>query len=264
MYKDKKTDCIVITALFDINRDKYGDGRSIEDYLHWFSETLCLKCDMLIFTEEKFSDFVIQKRSEITYRTEIVIQKIEDIPFYTQRDTISRVIQSGEFLSKMKDTNRIECYLPEYNIIQYSKFGWLKYATDNYDYLNYIWMDAGCSRFFTYGVRSEWPENSMIFKDKVTIQGNINYINTFVNMVPDDYIWDNNSMLVGTLFGGNSKSINKLFVLINQLYNEYLQIGCINNEQFLLAIAAKKEPDLFNILTRIDGTHLPLFDLLSK
>ena len=43
-----------ITALYDIDREKNGDGRSISDYLNWFKETLKLDINLVIYTEKKF------------------------------------------------------------------------------------------------------------------------------------------------------------------------------------------------------------------
>jgi hypothetical protein len=253
----------IITALFDIKRDSLGDGRKIDEYLIWFKETLKIKCNMTIYTEERFKSFVEENRSS-EYETDIIIQKLEEVPFYRWRDKIQEVLNSDYFKSKMKDLSRIECYLPEYNIIQYSKFGWLKEAVEKNEDDYFFWMDAGCSRFFgNFNSEKKWPDEKRLLKNKIIIQGNSNYLNNFNNMLPDEYIWDNNSMLVGTLFGGDGGSIKILYNEINNLFDEYFNQCCVNNEQFLLAILAKKNINLFDIRSLINGHHLPLFNLLS-
>lgn len=254
----------IITALFDINRHDKGDGRKIEDYLDWFKDTLKLKCDFVIYTEDRFKEFVEDTRKDINYKTDIIIQKLEEIPFYKNRDRINSIISSEEYKLKVKDPNRIECYLPEYNVIQYSKFGWLKMAIEeNNDYDYFLWMDAGCSRFFNgHDFDKDWP-NSNLPIDKLTIQGNSNYVSNFDEMKPDQYIWDNNSMLVGTLFGGGKDVMIKVSNLIEDKFNNLIDINCVNNEQFLLAIIAKINPELFNIIVRLDYTHLPIFKIIS-
>lgn len=70
----------VITALFDIGREKDGDGRSIDQYLEWFSKTLELNSYMEIYTEEKFVDFIEKRRDPNL--TNIIVQNLEDIPAY--------------------------------------------------------------------------------------------------------------------------------------------------------------------------------------
>ena len=254
----------IITALFDIKRDEKGDGRKIEEYLNWFSETLKLKCDMTIYTEERFVEFVKQNRSN-QFETDVVVQNLEDIPFYHWKNTISEIINSENYKLKMKDTNRIECYLPEYNLIQYSKFGWLEQAVEkNIDHDYFLWMDAGCSRFFNgFNFDLEWPNKSKLDINKFTIQGNSNYVRMFETLDVNQYIWDNNCVLVGTLFGGGREVINKLHQDINSIFQSMVEINCVNNEQFALAIFAKQNPNIMDTKILLDGTHLPLFTILK-
>jgi hypothetical protein len=254
----------IITALFDIKRDTKGDGRGIEDYLNWFKETLKLKCNMTIYTEERFKSFVEENRKNINYDTDIIIQKLEEIPFYKWKNKIAELINSDYFKSKMRDLNRIECYLPEYNIIQYSKFGWLEQAIEKNEDDYFFWMDAGCSRFFgNFDTNSIWPDTNKLDINKFTIQGNSNYVNFFHNLNIEEYIWDNNCVLVGTLFGGGRQIIKKLNNDINDIFNFFITKNCINNEQFALAIFAKQNPDIMDTKILLDGTHLPLFNILK-
>lgn len=254
----------IVTALFDINREKFGDGRKINEYLNWFRETLKLKSDMVIFTEEKFLKFINENRDD-KYNTNIIIQKFEEIPFYHNKIIIDTIINSSYFKSKMKDINRIECYLSDYNLIQYSKFGWLKLAVEKFTNYNYFfWMDAGCSRFFNgFDLETEWPNKSKLDIDKLTIQGNANYLKMFDILDFNEYIWDNNCVLVGTLFGGGKKIIQKLYKEINQIFDYMIELNCVNNEQFALALFAKRNPEIMNTIIHLDGTHLPLFKLLG-
>ena len=256
---------LIITSLFDIQRDTKGDGRTINDYLLWFSKTLKLNCDMVIYTEEKFEDFVKENRKNTSSKTYIKIQKLDEIPFSKNITDISNIIKSDQYLQKIKDPKRIECYLPEYNVIQYSKFGWLKNSSDeliNYDF--YFWMDAGCSRFFdNVNINLKWPNESLLPTDKLTIQCNENYFKLFDKLKPNEYIWDNNSILVGTLFGGNKNIINIFEELIDDFFIKCVSEKSMNNEQFALAILAKEKSEYFNILTPKYPGHLPLFKMLS-
>jgi hypothetical protein len=256
---------LIITSLFDIKRDTKGDGRTINDYLLWFSKTLKLNCDMVIYTEEKFKDFVTENRKNSLGKTYIKIQKLEEIPFYKNITDISNIIKSDQYIKKIKDSKRIECYLPEYNVIQYSKFGWLQNSSNEFnDYDFYFWMDAGCSRFFdNVNINLKWPNETLIPKDKLTIQCNENYFKLFERLIPNDYIWDNNSILVGTLFGGSKEIIDFFEKLINEFFTKCVSEKSMNNEQFALAILAKENPNYFNIVTPRYPGHLPLFKMLS-
>lgn len=255
----------VITALFDIGRDKIGDGRTIQDYLSWFEKTLSLNTTMTIFIDEQFLDFVSERRSP--ENTQIIVQKLEEIPFYPWREKIEEIITSNNYKSKMSDTKRIECINPLYNVIQYSKFGWIKRAIElnkfNSDY--FMWMDAGCSRFFgSFNTSDSWPNQEKIKIDKFLIQGNQNTYRYFPNLNIEKYIWDNNSTLVGTLFGGGRAVMLDVYEKINLIFKEnMIDNDCVNNEQFALSIMLKKYPEIFNVMMILDGTHLPLFKFLS-
>jgi|9_EtaG_2_1085328.scaffolds.fasta_scaffold02191_6 hypothetical protein len=263
---------MIITALFDIKREKTGDGRTVKQYLEWFATTLQVKCDMTIYTESKFEDFVVKNRKNIPHKTEIVVQKLEDIPFYHNRETMLSILTSPIYKFKMKDPGRIECFLPEYNLIQYSKFGWLKRtAENNLDHDFFMWMDAGCSRFFLdTDLSKQWPNTNALRKNKFIIQRNAFFTKLWPNMKPEQYMWESQCVLVGTLFGGGREVIYKMKDMIDHVcQNIFFGNNCLNNEQFAITIAAKMNTDLFDIRKQcLDGeeegsSHLPLFKALS-
>lgn len=254
----------VITALFDIGRERLGDGRTMDQYLNWFERTLSLQVPMVIYTEEKFKEFV-EKRRDLAF-TKIVIQKLEEIPMYKHRERINEIIKNPDYLAKIKDNSRIECNLDLYNVIQYSKFGWLeKEISQGDDSDSYFWMDAGCSRFFDdFNLSLKWPNLQNQEINKFIIQGNINTSSIYPSMDIEKYKWDNNCILVGTLFGGNGKIVSKIsYEVIKILEEEMLKQEMVNNEQIALAILFKRNPDLFSVYINLTGGHLPLFKHLS-
>ena len=263
---------MITTALFDIDREKSGDGRGMDQYLQWFRETLKVKCDLTVYTEKRFEDFVLQNRKTIPYKTIVVLQELKDIPFYKNRERMAAIMKMYSYNFKMRDPNRIECFLPEYNLIQYSKFGWLKKtaeASPKHDY--FFWMDAGCSRFFLdTDLEKEWPDTSSLDKNKFIIQRNTYFPELWENLDINKYIWDNRCMLVGTLFGGGKDVILKMKKTIDNICEKvFFANNCINNEQMALAIASKVHTEMFDIKKQcLEGeeegsSHLPLFKSLS-
>jgi hypothetical protein len=267
---------VLVTALFDINRDIKGDGRRIEEYLEWFSKTLKIQCDMFIYTEKKFYDFINFIRKDIPKKTEIIIQNLKDLSLYKDINRMSNIMNNYRYKTKIRDPNRIECYLPEYNLIQYSKFEWLENTIflsekegEKYDF--FFWIDAGCSRFFLdTDIAKEWPNFELFEKDKFLIQRNTNFEYMWNNLKINEYLWDNRSFLVGTLFGGSSENIKVIKGKVLDVYKNYfLQNNCINNEQIALGIVAKENLNLFNIIPqklyneKEGSSHLPLFKRIS-
>jgi hypothetical protein len=255
----------ITTALFDIKRDIRGDGRSINQYLDWFDTTLSLECNMTIYTEPKFLDFIESRRSNESTKT--ICCDLENIPYYYLLNGIEKILGDSEYLNKIKDPNRIECKLPMYNIIQYSKFKWIKKSIELDDKKSdfYFWMDAGCSRFFGNNPINNWPDSSKIERGKLNIQGNINTQNIYGDLEPNIYKWDNNCILVGTLFGGDPETMEIIEGEIEKiLINEMIGEGMVNNEQIALGILYKRNPDLFSVHLDPYSGHLPFFGHLSN
>lgn len=254
----------LVTALYDIKRDTKGDGRTIDEYLSWLKETLKLKCDLTIFTEEKFYNFILENRTN-EYDCDIIVNDFTEIPFYKHNNRIKEIIQSEDYKNKMNDTNRIECYLSEYNVIQYSKFEWINQTIlkqPNYDF--YFWVDAGISRFFNgFNLNQEWPNLEKLNKNRVVIQGNYNFTRMFNSLIPENYIWDNNCLLSGGLFGGGKDIMIELNNEVNNFVEFLFKNNCFNNEQFAFPVIMKKRPDMFDVIIHYDGTPMPIFRLIS-
>lgn len=257
----------IITALYDINRESLGDGRSISQYLEWFDKTLELNCPMVIYTESKFVDFVEKRRRP--HNTRIIEQKLEEIPYYRYVNKIDEILHYNiKYQNNICDRSRIECRLALYNVIQYSKFCWLQQAArSNYFHSsNFFWMDAGCSRFFDdIDPYQPWPQNQdLIQDDHLLIQGNCNTERYLKNWPGDDrYIYDNNCILVGTLFGGNKEIIDKVSEYVEGTFLYFCDRGIVNNEQIILGILLQNNPILFNVYIEVNGKHLPLFRALG-
>ena len=255
----------IVTALFDIGREKLGDGRSIEQYLEWFSKTLELNSYMEIYTEEKFKEFVEERRDPEL--TKVIIQNIEDIPAYKYKEKISDIINSESYLSRIKDSSRIECRLDLYNVIQYSKFGWLKNSISHGNVEDfYFWVDAGCSRFFDgFDTKEDWPLLKNIPDDKFIIQGNYNTSIIYAGLDINSYKWENDCILVGTLFGGNGNIVSDISGMVMEIMEkDMLDEGTINNEQIALGILYKRIPSFFSVYIDPAGGHLPIFKKLAR
>lgn len=250
----------VITALYNIDRENKGDKRKWSDYLEWFKNTLKLPLPMVIFIPIDLKDYIEEHRPSI-YRTKIIIQEKEDIPYANLEIPINNIIKSQPYKNKIIDNKRVECILPFYNIIQYSKFKWLKYAAEKnyFDSDYFFWMDAGISRFID--VQLPIKEQLHLIEHKLHIQKNDLYDSYPVNF---NYLWDSQCLLCGTIFGGDSKVLLELEKIIDKLLHDFMHMyQWINNEQILLAFIAKEiNPSLFNLILNDTSNHISLFQKL--
>ncbi|MBN2374680.1 hypothetical protein JXL19_12930 [bacterium] len=256
-----------ITALFDIQRDEKGDGRNINQYLEWFKRTLKLNTPMIVYVESKFEDFVKQNRP-LEYKTKIIIQRMEDLSYFKYKEHILRIINSKEYKAKIRHPDRIECILPEYDIIQYSKFGWLEEAVriNPFETDYFFWIDAGISRFFEdVNISDSYPGDKgikIIKTNKFIVQARNDLYSYAIN---DNFIWDSANLLIGTMFGGYKDIVLKIGNKINNLFeNIMLKENNVNNEQLALALIWRDNKDLFDIFMNKTDKHLPLFKYLSK
>lgn len=261
----------IVSALFNIERENM-DGRKWEEYLKWFDITLKLKCPMYLFVTEEVREFVEERRLSIP--TEIVVQTVEDIPYYYLKDKIQNILDSSEYSEKMKDTKRIECNHSMYPVIQYSKFPWLMKAIDENPFGTdfFFWMDAGSSRFFgDYDLNKKFPSSEAI--EALESMGESFLVQENCDCYPDlfqskkltiDYLYDNRSYVLGTMFGGHKNAIPNVFKVVEEIFiNEMIKNGSVNNEQIALGYLIKKYPDIFTTYERTNRNHMDIFRELS-
>ena len=262
-----RKDVTIVSALFNIQREEM-DGRDWEEYLKWFDVTLRLKCPMVLFVSEDVREFVEERRTKIP--TEIIVQTVDEIPYYHLKDEIQEILDSGGYKMKMADPDRIECKHAMYSIIQYSKFPWVKKAIEDnpHDSTYFFWLDAGGSRFFEgYDITQEYPSKDAL--KSIDEMGESFLVQMNTEFYPDlsdadeldlDYLYDNRSYVLGSMFGGHKNSIPKVCDLVDDIFiNEMINKGNVNNEQIALGYLIKKYSDEFSIYYRTNGKHMDMF-----
>ena len=249
----------LITALYNINRENNGDGRKWSEYLVWFASTLQIKLPMAIFIPEDLVDFVNNNRpKELMHITYITTMEFDSIPFYKYYNDIKYILDTDIYKQKIKHPNRVECKLPEYNIIQYSKFGWLKEIAEinPFNSSQFFWIDAGISRFVD---TTKNRKLNITIDDRFIIQHNHLLYNYKIDT---DYLWDSQCLLCGTMFGGTSNIIKKMEHIVTETFGELINNGWANNEQILLAYLYNENKELYNVVLNNTNNHLMLFDYL--
>ena len=264
-----KTKVTVVSALFDIER---VDGRPWEEYLKWFDEFLKLKVPMVLYVSEDVADFLVDKRKDIP--TAICVQTVDQIPYYHLKDEIQDILDSDEYKENISDAGRIECKQAMYSVIQYSKFPWLKQAAkDNpHDSDYFFWLDAGGSRFFgIYDLNKEYPSKDAVksldeMGESFLVQMNTEYYPDLSDAeeLNLDYLYDNRSYVLGSMFGGHKNAVPKVCDLVEDIFiNKMINQKNVNNEQIALGYLIKKHSDDFAIYSRTNGKHMALFEELG-
>ena len=259
----------IVSALFDIER---VDGRPWEEYLKWFEEFLKLKTPMILFVSEDVAEFIGEKRNDIP--TEIVVQNVDQIPYYDLKDEIQEILDTDEYKENISDPDRIECKQSMYSVIQYSKFPWLKdaAAANPFDSDYFFWLDAGGSRFFgIYDLKKEYPSKDAVksledMGESFLVQMNTEYYKDLSDAkeLDLDYLYDNRSYVLGSMFGGHKNVVPKVCDIVEDIFlNEMIKKGNVNNEQIALGYLIKKYPDEFATYERTNQKHMALFEELA-
>lgn len=260
---DKTT---IVTAFFDINRETRGDGRSITEYKEWIKKTLELNCNLFVVTEEKFADFFYDNRT--IGNMHVKIMNFEDSHYYKYYDRMVEISQSDYYKSKIAHPNRVECVLPEYNIIQYSKFHYLNIAIEENPFSSeyFFWMDAGASRFFyNMDLSKCFPSNNGLMRSG-TQHGKF-----LCQQRPDlrtynfnsNFIWGADNLIYGGMFGGKADIVKNIGDEVESIFvNVMLNNNNINNEQLSLALVWKLKPNLFSTFV-MPNNPMILLQLLS-
>jgi len=166
---------VIVTALYDIGRDKWDKfTQTYEGYLFWMEKTLSLNSEMVIYTQSRFEDKILDIRKKYDNdlsKTIIIIQELEDLEVYKLfYDDLNKLMSSEEFIKKVSFPDVPEMSKPLYNIIMFNKVFWLEHSVNNkyFDNDMVIWADAG-------GLREPLENYSNVSWP------NINKINSFDN-----------------------------------------------------------------------------------
>jgi hypothetical protein len=193
-------------------------------------------------------------------------QTLENVPFFTYLPQMKQILEHDQYKAKISHPDRVECILPEYNVIQYSKFGWINDTIQQnpYDSEYFFWMDIGGSRFFSgedlskpFPRSLDWLKKS---EGKCIIQ-----MRDDIHSFPIDstFIWRADNLLNGSCFGGKKQVMTLIErEIIEVVKNEMFANNNINNEQLALALLWKKSPDTFCLVPYLKS-HLSVFHLLS-
>lgn len=247
----------IVTALFDIGRDKWKTfNQSYHTYLWWLENTLSLNAKFVIYTEDKFYDDILNIRKKydpILYNTLVIKKDLNELPAYQRYfNKLDKLMNSEEFKSKII-FDVPEMTKPLYNTLIFNKLDFIKETINKKYFANdiVIWVDAG-------GLR----DNISLYKG--VIWPNISKLNnieepksiTFFSHQPDFYINDVEKHALsqvryiqgGSIFCPHN-TINDLHKSFNETIVESINNGYIGSEEKMLDITYQKNKTNYNIIT---------------
>ena len=253
MEKHQSMSTTVITALYDIGRDKLTGKvaqRSFSKYLSWFKYLLKINVPMVIFIPSYLEQYVRENRS-LDYKTTIIIREFEQLSAYKYYDIIQSIIDNmAKEVGKPKHFSLCPEYMTaKYQTIIYSKFDFLYEVSNSNPYNSqyFIWLDAGT--FYNdppFDYNLPWPDPY-----KINILGN-KFLISNTNLTDLTPIKDkkhvlrqNNNVICAFILGGNKNIIEQVHKQFWQEVNNTIQLGVASNEQNILHLMILEQPDRY-------------------
>lgn len=179
----------IVTAIFDIGRDKWDNySLSYNTYTHWMRNLLMFDTNMVIYTEEKFIDFIKSQRKIVDpnlEKTIIVIEELKSLDTYKfYYEKVKTLMESEKFKSKIF-FQVPEMTKPLYNIIIFNKLYFIKRSIEKKHFGSdfFIWCDAGVLRNDEPQVIKGFPS---IEKINNGYQDNITFFTHHLDFKTDD------------------------------------------------------------------------------
>jgi hypothetical protein len=248
----------IVTAIYDIGREKI-DGRSIDMYKEWLIKTIKTLSDpIVIYLDSSLKwkrDILYERRS--TGSIQIIETLLSDIPMWKYKQDVERILSLQTFKNIQKYKADITNLLPEYTLIQYSKFEWIEATKIKNPFYSrqFAWIDAGFSRF--YKTNTIYKCNRI--SDTFSIQAD-NTIYRLPSLTYDNYIGTNECIFHGWLWVIDANGIAPVKREVLRIWQEeMINKNRIDNEQIALALAFITSSELFNVIQSGSGDPPRIF-----
>lgn len=252
----------VVTALWDINREHHGDGRSFASYVQWLERTLQMNAPFVVFAPAKTLARVRRARDATGYPTCYVPLELRDTPYHRLfAADVEALLGSAAYRWRNHHPFRVEALNAEYDILQWSKIHLLNVAQNElnpFQSSSVMWVDAGLSRFTPPGLSAPFPHAGVVEKLLSRHPESTLFLSGGVYAYADQAAaearchdqmqWTGDNLLQGTLMLANGSSIAAFEAMWRQFLRRLLQNEQANNEQVLLAMLWCNDPGWFSVI----------------
>lgn len=248
----------IVTALFDIGRDKWDHfTMSYNTYCSWMRNLLYFNTNLIIYTEEKFKDDILNFRKEVDpnlEKTKIFIQPLETTEGYkTYNKPLENLMYSETFKKKI-EFNVPEMNKPLYNVVMFSKLLYIldAYKSNLFDTHLYIWLDAGGIRKGQPDRNVKWPnieKINNISNDKVTFFCHHNTVRVEKNIKEyERHALSQSRFIQGTAFFIPRNRVVKISDLFKKIALESISNGYVGSDEKIFDFVYLTDPSNFNLI----------------
>ena len=247
---------VIVMALYDIGRENWNNFRmSYHTYGWWMRNTLSLDSNIVVYTDSKFMSELVNYRKEFDptlEKTIFVEQPLSELPMYEKYyDSLSDLMSSESFKSKLSFPDVPEMCQPLYNIIMFNKVFFLKDTIEKRYFNNdiVVWADAGGLRNdVSLYQNKKWPSLSKIKSldpNKITF---FSHNQEFDVNNKEFHCLSQIRNIQGTAFLLPSHLIDVLLDLVVETINECINGGYIGSDEKIFDICYTKQKNLFHLI----------------
>lgn len=258
----------IVTGIWDIKRDSLGEGwsRGFEHYLNNLEKLLKCEDNIIVFIEEKYRDWVMERRSD--ENTQVIVRELD---WFRQEffDKIQKIRNDNAWKNQAGWLpESTQARLEMYNPIVMSKMFLLNDARilDRFNSTHLVWVDGGLTNTVNDGyfwhdrvvpkLEKYFNKFSFVafpYDGKVEIHG-FEY-QKMCELAGNDV----DKVCRGGIFGGPVDSISNITGIYYNLMSATLGGGFMGTEESLFTIMLYQYPEIFQYYQIEDNGLLGLF-----
>ena len=246
----------LVTAIFDIGRDKWDSfGMSYHTYLRWMRNILYLDTNIVIYTEDKFVEDIINYRKEVDpnlQKTIMVVQPLEEIEGYKKFFNPLNDLMGSEEFKSIIGFNVPEMTKPLYNVVMFAKLFYIKDASEK-NYFNsdlFVWTDAGVIRETNPIKNIQWPDFEKINKldsSKVTFFCHHSQVRIDKKKYKSHALSQMRFIQGGSFFVPKT-CVNEICELFEKTVFDCINKGYVGSDEKIFDFVYLTNPDNFNLI----------------
>lgn len=250
----KKT--AIVTAIFDIGRDKWDNfTMSYHTYLWWMRNLLYLDTDLIIYTEEKFKNDILNYRKEVDPnldKTILIIEPLHNIDGYKMfYNPLNELMSSDEFKAGIQ-FDVPEMTKPLYNVVMFAKLFYIRDAARKnlFNADLYVWADAGVIRNDNPTKNVKWPDIQMINEldnNKVTFFCHHPYVRVDKERYKEHALSQMRYIQGGAVFVPK-KCVDDICDLFQKVALECISNGYVGSDEKIFDFVYLTNPDNYNLI----------------
>ena len=243
------TTITLVTCFYNIGRDKWDVlSRPIDTYFANCEKVLKQRNPICIFTTDEYRERCLtirRKTDPLLLYTKIIVLPFNELQYYDKRDLIEAA-QTDISTKIPAQMGEPEFTQPDYILVICNRPYFFKHVALENPFCSKIfqWVDFGIHSNLLAENCSDNIFSSIFYKsDKIRIVG----FNSNVNIEDrETYYNSHNKTLASTLMAGDKNSVCRLCDLFHDEFSTMLDLGLVNQEQYILYYLYCKNPEYFD------------------